>query len=64
MIHILLSEFGGFIVHNFAFFITDIAREAGNDEHLHITSGTISLEYKPMQPNATDLDQQILEVCI
>nr|XP_036222137.1 histone deacetylase 4 isoform X1 [Bactrocera oleae]XP_036222138.1 histone deacetylase 4 isoform X1 [Bactrocera oleae]XP_036222139.1 histone deacetylase 4 isoform X1 [Bactrocera oleae]XP_036222140.1 histone deacetylase 4 isoform X1 [Bactrocera oleae] len=40
----------------------DIAREAGNDEHLHITSGTISLEYKPMQPNATDLDQQILEL--
>ncbi|XP_069965707.1 histone deacetylase 4 isoform X8 [Bactrocera oleae] len=40
----------------------DIAREAGNDEHLHITSGTISLEYKQMQPNATDLDQQILEL--
>ncbi|XP_049310232.1 histone deacetylase 4 isoform X11 [Bactrocera dorsalis] len=40
----------------------DIAREAGNDEHLHITSGTISLDYKPMQPNATDLDQQILEL--
>ncbi|XP_054731437.1 histone deacetylase 4 isoform X3 [Anastrepha obliqua] len=41
---------------------TDIAREAGNDEHLHITSGTISFEYKPMQPNATDIDQQILEL--
>ncbi|XP_017472106.1 PREDICTED: histone deacetylase 4 isoform X4 [Rhagoletis zephyria] len=40
----------------------NIAREAGNDEHLHITSGTISLEYKPMQPNATDIDQQILEL--
>ncbi|XP_067642034.1 histone deacetylase 4 isoform X2 [Eurosta solidaginis] len=40
---------------------TDIAREAGNDEHLHITSGT-TLEYKPMQPNVTDIDQQISEL--
>lgn len=42
-------------------FLADLPPETGNDERiLHITPGTLSLDFKPHQ--AVDIDQQILEV--
>lgn len=42
----------------------DIPHGTGSDDRLHIAPGAISLEFKPLQTNTTDIDQQILEVCM
>lgn len=57
----ILSDIELYVKAIVCFFLTDLPPETGNDDRiLHITPGTLSLDFKPHQ--AVDIDQQILEV--